>query len=46
MADMIAYNWILHEPFIAKYVKTAIDLEAMTPVQRHLYKLKRWDYQE
>lgn len=46
MADMIAYNWILHEPFIAKYIKTAIDLEAMTPIQRHLYKLKRWDYQE
>lgn len=43
IADMIAYWGILHEPFIAKYDNEQVDIEGMTPLQRHLYSLRNTD---
>lgn len=46
MADMIAYNWVLHEPYVAKYAKTPFDLEWLSVMERHLHKVKRGDYSD
>lgn len=40
IADMIAYNAVLHEPFVVKYEKPKVDLEAMTLMERHLHNLR------
>jgi hypothetical protein len=40
---MIAYWGILHEPFIALYDAVQVDLDELTPVQRHLHRLRNPD---
>jgi hypothetical protein len=36
VADMIAYNWLLHEPYVAKYTVTEKDLDSMNFMDRHM----------
>lgn len=40
IADMISYHGVIHEPFVVEYDKDPIDEDMMTPVQRHLYRLR------
>lgn len=44
MGDMLALHGILHEPFIVKYESIPVDLEEMTPLQRHLHRIRTWAY--
>lgn len=46
MADMIAHNSVLHEPFTAKYHTKPRDEEDMSIVERHLMRLRRGDYED
>lgn len=40
IADMISYHGVIHEPYIVEYEKDPIDEDMMTPIQRHLYRLR------
>lgn len=40
IADMIAYHGVIHESFVVEYDKDPIDEDLMTPIQRHLYRLR------
>jgi hypothetical protein len=42
IADMIAYHWVIHEPFVVAYDSEPEDLEELTPLQRHFHKLRSW----
>lgn len=44
MGDMLALYGILHEPFVVKYDSIPVDLEEMTPLQRHLHRIKTGAY--
>lgn len=46
MADMIAYNGILHEPFIVTYEVKPIDEMNLSLVERHMLRLRRGDYDD
>ena len=40
MGDMLAFHGIIHEPFVVKYEAIPVDLEEMTPLQRHLHRIR------
>jgi len=40
MADMIAYNAVLHEPFVVKYSTPKVDIEMMSLMERHMYQMR------
>lgn len=40
IGDMIAHHGVLHEPFVAEYAKEMEDEDEMTPIQRHLHRLR------
>lgn len=44
MGDMLALHGILHEPFVVKYDSVPVDLEELTPLQRHLHRIRTWAY--
>lgn len=44
MADMIAYNSAIHEPFVVKYQQEKVDESSLSIVERHMLRLKRGDY--
>jgi len=46
MADMIAYNAVIHEPFVVKYQKPKVDVEGMSLMDRHLYNLRNKPQEE
>lgn len=44
IADMIAYNAILHEPWVVTYSVKPIDEDSLSLVERHILRVKRGDY--
>lgn len=48
MADMIAYHGVLSEPFVVEYSTKEVDEDEMTPLQRHLHRIKNkyWQQEE
>lgn len=40
IGDMISHHGILHEPFVAEYEKEIVDIENLSPIQRHLHRLR------
>lgn len=46
MADMIAYNAVLHESWVVNFEPEVKSEEDMTVVERFLAKVKRWEYMD
>ena len=44
IADMIAYNAVLHEPWIVTYSVKPIDEDSLSVVERHMLRVRRGDY--
>jgi len=41
MADMIAYNGILHEPWIVTYAVKVVDEMNLSLIERHMLRVRR-----
>lgn len=46
LADMIAYNAVLHESFVVKYEKQKVDVESLSLMERHMMNLRNKPQEE